>query len=151
MTGEQIIEYFGDHEKFRLAVKGSNFSDVDITFLPSQYITEDFAFTKDPYNQEINNNEPTLENNAPKTVAMESKKIDKEVAAESGLLNRDNLMNKVQQQLLITQALSESDIQSDPLSGVKSSGLDITGMFTTEDDLSRDNFSDEAFNICKSK
>mgnify|MGYP000072988518 FL=1 len=82
---------------------------------------------------------------------MESKKIDKEVAAESGLLNRDNLMNKVQQQLLITQALSESGIQSDPLSGVESSGLDITGMFTTEDDLSRDNFSDEAFNICKSK
>lgn len=151
MTGEQIIEYFGDHEKFRLAVKGSNFSDVDITFLPSQYITEDFVFTKDPYNQEVNNNEPTLESNTPKTVAMESKKIDKEVAAESGLLNRDNLMNKVQQQLLITQALSEADIQSDPLSGVESSGLDITGMFTTEDDLSKDNFSDEAFNICKSK
>ena len=82
---------------------------------------------------------------------MESKKIDKEVAAESGLLNRDNLMNKVQQQLLITQALSEADIQSDPLSGVESSGLDITDMFTTEDDLSKDNFSDEAFKICKSK
>jgi hypothetical protein len=99
----------------------------------------------------VNNNEPTLESNTPKTVAMESKKIDKEVAAESGLLNRDNLMNKVQQQLLITQALSEADIQSDPLSGVESSGLDITGMFTTEDDLSKDNFSDEAFKICKSK
>ena len=82
---------------------------------------------------------------------MESKKIDKEVAAESGLLNRDNLMNKVKQQLLITQTLQEADIPSNPLSQVESSGLDITGMFTTEDDLTKDNFSDEAFKICKSK
>lgn len=151
MTGEQVIEYFGDHEKFRLAVKGSNFSDIDITFLPSQYITDDFTFTKDPYNQELNNTKPTLENDVPKTVAMESKKIDKEVAAESGLLNRDNLMNKVKQQLLITQTLQEADIPSNPLSQVESSGLDITGMFTTEDDITKDNFSDEAFKICKSK
>lgn len=163
-----LKELYNDQDKYRMTVKGVKTQDIDISLVPSQYFTEDFnkygleklgnnepiedTTTIDkPVNEEVNDEKPTMESTKPKSKAVETKEIDKDVAAEAGLLDKGNLMTKVNQQLMLTEALSEADDYTNPLAGVESSGEDISSMFTTEDDLSEDNFSDEAYNICKGK
>ena len=163
-----LKELYNNQDKYRMTVKGVKMKDIDISLVPSPYFTEEFnkyglekLNSNDPIedtttidksvNEEVNDEKPTMESNKPKSKAIETKEIDKEVAAESGLLDKGNLMSKVNQQLMLTEAMSEADDYTDALAGVESSGEDISSMFTTEDDLSEDNFSDEAYNICKGK
>jgi hypothetical protein len=82
---------------------------------------------------------------------METKELDRDIAAEAGLLDKGNLMTKVNQQLLMTEAMMEAVPYEDPNAGAESSGEDISDMFTSEDDLNEDNFSDDAYNNCKGK
>lgn len=160
---------FNDQSKYRVTVKGTNFKNLDINLVPSPYFNSEFnkyginelqknmstGETIDDVDnnisKEVNDEQPTLISNKPKSKAIRNKQIDKEVAAEAGLLDRGNLMNKVNQQLMMTEAMAEAIPMEDPLSGVESSGQDVSDLFSTEDDLSEDNFSDEAYNICKGK
>lgn len=149
-------------------VKGVKYEDVDITLIPSQYFVEGFNYygmdklqsddadynvepIDNTISKEVNDDKPTQESKKPKSKAMETKTIDKEIAAEAGLLDKGNLMTKVNQQLLMTEAMMEADPYEDPTAGVETSGEDISDMFTSDDDISEDNFSDDAYNNCKGK
>lgn len=141
-SAKHLQDFYGDISKFRLRVKNVAFEDIDIIFAPSQYLTDDL---NNYYNSEINTEQPTMEDLKPKTIPMESKTIDKEAAAEAGLLDKGNLMNKIEQQLRMTQVTQEMEI--DPISTVESSGfIDLS---TMQDETAEENFSDEAFKICK--
>lgn len=160
---------FNDQSKYKVTVKGVNSKNLDIHLVPSPYFTTEFnkygrnELQKDiaidetiedidnNISKEVNDEQPTLLSDKPKSKAIRTKQIDKQVAAESGLLDKGNLMNKVNQQLMMTEAMAEAVPMEDPLSMVESSGQDVTDLFTTEDDLSEDNFSDEAYKTCKGK
>lgn len=101
--------------------------------------------------KEVNDDKPTQESTRPKSKAIENKTINREIAAEAGLLDKGNLMTKVNQQLMMTEAMMEADFYKDPTAGVESSGEDVSSMFKSEDELSEDNFSDDAYKICKGK
>jgi hypothetical protein len=149
-------------------VKGVDTKNIDIKLIPSQYFTEQFnAYGMDTLvsedeevssepidntiSQEVNDEKPTQQSEKPKSKAMETKQLDRDIAAEAGLLDKGNLMTKVNQQLLMTEAMMEAVPYEDPNAGVESSGEDISDMFTSEDDLNEDNFSDDAYNNCKGK
>ena len=163
-----LNDFFNDQSKYRMFVKGVKYEDVDITLIPSQYFVEGFNYygmdklqsddadynvepIDNTISKEVNDDKPTQESKKPKSKAMETKTIDKEIAAEAGLLDKGNLMTKVNQQLLMTEAMMEADPYEDPTAGVETSGEDISDMFTSDDDISEDNFSDDAYNNCKGK
>ena len=163
-----LNSFFNDQSKYRMSVKGVDTQNVDITLIPSQYFTEEFnsygmdTLTSDDtevnsepidntISKEVNDEKPTQESTKPKSKAIENKAIDKEIAAEAGLLDKGNLMTKVNQQLMMTEAMMEAIPYEDPTAGVESSGKDISDMFRSEDDLSEDNFSDDAYKNCKGK
>lgn len=163
-----LNDFFNDQSKYRMFVKGVNTKNVDINLIPSQYFTEQFnAYGMDTLvsedeevssepidntiSQEVNDEKPTQQSEKPKSKAMETKQLDRDIAAEAGLLDKGNLMTKVNQQLLMTEAMMEAVPYEDPNAGVESSGEDISDIFTSEDDLNEDNFSDDAYNNCKGK
>lgn len=165
-----LNSFFSDQSKYRMFVKGVATENVDITLIPSQYFTEEFnkngmdqltledEVTEEVFEEidntiskEVNDEKPTQESTKPKSKAIENKTIDREIAAEAGLLDKGNLMTKVNQQLMMTEAMMEVDPYEDPIAGVESSGEDISDIFRSEDDLSEDNFSDDAYKICKGK
>lgn len=167
LSWQYLNEFFGNQSKYKMAVKGIKSENIDITLIPSPYFTEGFnpygmnkltandtEVSSEPIDntisKEVNDEAPVMESKRAKSKAIEVKEIDPEVAAQSGLLDRGNLMNKVNQQLLMTEAMMEADI-IDPTNTVESSGEDISELFRSEDDLSEDNFSSEAFNFCKVK
>lgn len=168
LSWSYLNSFYGDQSKYRMLVKGLRIEDIDITFISSQYFTEEFnkhGITKltstdedvnsepidNTISKEVNDEKPTQESTKPKSRAMRTKEIDREVAAEAGLLDKGNLMTKVNQQLMMTEAMMEAVPYEDPTAGVESSGEDISDLFKTQDNLSEDNFSDEAYNICKGK
>lgn len=167
LSWEFLNGFFGNQSKYKMAVKGIKSENIDITLIPSPYFTEgfnsygmnklvadDIEVSSEPIDntisKEVNDEQPIMESKKAKSKAAEVKEIDPEIAAQSGLLDRGNLMSKVNQQLLMTEAMMEADM-TDTMSGIESSGEDISEMFRSEDDLSEDNFSSEAYNHCKGK
>ena len=167
LSYKYLNDFFNDQSKYKMWVKGVDSKNIDISLIPSQYFNEQFnahgldRLTEDVdlsensadniISQEVNDEKPTQQSEKPKSKAMETKELDRDIAAEAGLLDKGNLMTKVNQQLLMTEAMMEAVPYEDPNAGVESSGEDISDMFTSEDDLNEDNFSDDAYNNCKGK
>lgn len=167
LSYKYLNDFFNDQSKYKMWVKGVDSKNIDISLIPSQYFNEQFnahgldRLTEDvdlsensadnTISQEVNDEKPTQQSEKPKSKAMETKELDRDIAAEAGLLDKGNLMTKVNQQLLMTEAMMEAVPYEDPNAGVESSGEDISDMFTSEDDLNEDNFSDDAYNNCKGK
>ena len=167
LSYKYLNNFFNDQSKYKMWVKGVDSKNIDISLIPSQYFNEQFnahgldRLTEEvdlsensadnTISQEVNDEKPTQQSDKPKSKAMETKELDRDIAAEAGLLDKGNLMTKVNQQLLMTEAMMEAVPYEDPNAGVESSGEDISDMFTSEDDLNEDNFSDDAYNNCKGK
>lgn len=167
LSYKYLNDFFNDQSKYKMWVKGVDSKNIDISLIPSQYFNEQFnahgldRLTEEvdlsensadnTISQEVNDEKPTQQSDKPKSKAMETKELDRDIAAEAGLLDKGNLMTKVNQQLLMTEAMMEAVPYEDPNAGVESSGEDISDMFTSEDDLNEDNFSDDAYNNCKGK
>ena len=167
LSYKYLNDFFNDQSKYKMWVKGVDSKNIDISLIPSQYFNEQFnahgldRLTEEvdlsensvdnTISQEVNDEKPTQQSERPKSKAMETKELDRDIAAEAGLLDKGNLMTKVNQQLLMTEAMMEAVPYEDPNAGVESSGEDISDMFTSEDDLNEDNFSDDAYNNCKGK
>jgi hypothetical protein len=56
-----------------------------------------FEHIDNTISKEVNDDKPTQESTRPKSKAIENKTINREIAAEAGLLDKGNLMTKVNQ------------------------------------------------------
>lgn len=105
MTAAEVIDFYSDHNKFRLSTKNIPFNEIGIEFVPSVYLHDNFNNFN---NKQVNGYETAI----PDSKHEETQNVQKEQQAveQSGLLKKNNIMSKVNNMLNTSVSKSEEFI-----------------------------------------